>query len=181
MRQQIEKYSINNETVVARLLPWFMRGKRLYVFLLGISQPIVSVYLAWKEWVYRMILDAVLTTQPIVLNWYLNEKYGKHILEQGKRFYIGPCLNEYCTIYNFDEDNPEDFDDFFYNIDENNDSVFISDHGSIDILNTDYTFYIYYPTLRLDNDGRDRLFREITKKIDSYKTRRIKYKFIKQY
>ena len=63
-------YSINIEKQINRLLPYYLRGRKMMLFLHAISSPLQFFNTGDSE--YRRLLDLSMNAQKMRLVWYLN-------------------------------------------------------------------------------------------------------------
>lgn len=99
-----EKYQIDNARAICRLLPFWIRGRKIILFLEAISHPLKSVHDKFKEWAYERLIDAAITSQQLSLVWYLNHRLRKHFINQEDSFRItSDAYSEGEVIYNFSE------------------------------------------------------------------------------
>lgn len=113
MAVNVSKYRVLSSTLISMLLPFFLTGKRVIRFLSAIASPLDDVNLVFTEWVRERIIDAVTTSQPLVLEWALNEHFRHYFKEASDSFEIIPYgFDHYLAIYeNQNElDNTEDSD-----------------------------------------------------------------------
>jgi len=99
-----EKYQIDNARAICRLLPFWIRGRRMILFLEAVSHPLKKVHDAFKEWAYERLIDATITSQQISLVWFLNHRLRKYFINQGDSFRItSDAFSEGEIVYNFSE------------------------------------------------------------------------------
>ena len=85
-------YSINIARQVCRLLPYYLRGRRMILFLQAVSSPLDFFNKgdgAFNPWAHRKLLELSMNGQKIRLEWWLNNifvsdygitlKTGQHI------------------------------------------------------------------------------------------------------
>lgn len=71
-------YKISNSKIISRLLPFYARGRKMYLFLEAVASPLINTHKAFLTWAYDMILKTKITSQTDVLIWYLNYKFNVH-------------------------------------------------------------------------------------------------------
>lgn len=99
-----EKYQIDNARAICRLLPFWIRGRKMILFLEAISHPLEKIHDAFKEWAYERLIDAAITSQQLSLVWFLNHRLRKHFVNQGDSFRItSDAFSEGEIVYNFSE------------------------------------------------------------------------------
>ena len=81
-----EHYAISNKKLISRLLPFFTSGRNLFYSLLADASPLESLHLKWREWALSMTIDAVATSQPVVLMWYLKKVFLPYMADKNDVF-----------------------------------------------------------------------------------------------
>lgn len=105
MAVNVQKYTVNSKTLVGRLVPFFLRGKKVMQFLAAISAPLDSVNSVFRKWCRETLVDAATTSQIIVLKWSMKEKLGQYFADENSNFQFDTYgRTEYTTVY---EDQPE--------------------------------------------------------------------------
>lgn len=179
----LDKYSIDVDSTVSKLMPWFMRGKKMHDFLIGVATPIMSVYLSFKTWAFEKITEANITSQHIVINWGLNNFFKQYFIEPDANIYLGVWLDDYASIYNTDEVKNDLFPyDYVFNYEErNSDTLVISNNSEINTVNTNYDFYVFVPEINENKISYAKYVEQIQTLINKYAIKRLKYKIIKKY
>lgn len=101
MAIDVSKYKAKSNNLVAMLLPYFLHGNKVLKFLSAIVSPLDDDNHVFSEWAKDKIIDAVTTSQPIVLKWCLDNKLNKWFKNKDEHFRID--LYTYvksCIIYN---------------------------------------------------------------------------------
>lgn len=83
-----DKYAIDNKKLLSRLMPFFVRGRKLFGVLLASISPIESVHQAWREWALARIIESVATSQPIVMRWHLKKMLSPYMANSEDEFEI---------------------------------------------------------------------------------------------
>lgn len=105
MAISVKKYKVQSKILVGMLVPFFLRGKRFLRFLMAISLPLDKVNEDFCDWVRGTIVDAVTTSQIIVLKWSMKTKLQKYFRDSNDNFQITTYgRTSYVTAY---EDNDE--------------------------------------------------------------------------
>lgn len=68
-------YSINTARQVCRLLPYYLRGRKMILFLQAVSSPLSFFNTgdtAFNPWAHRKLLELSMNGQKIRLEWWLN-------------------------------------------------------------------------------------------------------------
>lgn len=100
MAINVERYKASSKTLLGKITPFFLRGKNLMRFLSAIVSPIDSVNEKFREWCKWTIVDAVTTSQIIVLKWSMKTKLERYILNKDSYFDIQTYgRTSYTTLY----------------------------------------------------------------------------------
>lgn len=98
MAIDVSKYQATSNNLVAKLTPYFLHGNKVLKFLLALAAPLDDDNALFVEWAKDKIIDAVGTSQPIVLKWCLDNKLYKWFKNKQDHFeillynYIGSCI-----------------------------------------------------------------------------------------
>ncbi len=83
-----EAYSIDNARTICETTPFFVRGRRLLLFLEAIAHPLVSIHDEFKRWAVERNIEAMVTSQTMPLQWYLTHKFKDMFLDKTACFRI---------------------------------------------------------------------------------------------
>ena len=84
----MRSYRINTDRLVNQLVPHYLGGRRAILFLQSCLQPLNSLNEKWKTWADEKRLEAAMTSQIILLEYYLNHKFNKYLLDRSKRIVV---------------------------------------------------------------------------------------------
>lgn len=84
----MRSYKINTDRLANRLLPHYLGGRRLVLFVQSLLHPLGTLNKTWKEWADEKRIEAAMTSQIIMLEYYLNRKYKKYLNDSSKRIII---------------------------------------------------------------------------------------------
>ena len=74
----MRSYRINTDRMVNQLVPHYLGGRKLILFLQAILQPLNSLNVKWKEWADEKRIEAAMTSQVIMMEYFLNHKFRKY-------------------------------------------------------------------------------------------------------
>lgn len=100
-------YTVNTDKLVNRLVPHYLGGRRLVLFLQSCMQPLNSLAKQWKEWADEKILEASTTSQVILLEYYLNHKFNKYLSDKSQRIVISDGTANGLPIYREGVETPD--------------------------------------------------------------------------
>ena len=97
-------YKIDNAKLICRLLPFFVRGRKMILFLEAAASPLVSLHNKFLSWAYETIVDVHATFQEQLFVWYLNHKFRKHFIDDNDSFYVSQSQEgDGLIVFNTDE------------------------------------------------------------------------------
>lgn len=97
-------YKIDNAKLICRLLPFFVRGRKMILFLEAAASPLVSLHNKFLSWAYETIVDVHATFQEQLFVWYLNHKFRKHFIDDNDSFYVSQSQEgDGLVVFNTDE------------------------------------------------------------------------------
>lgn len=100
MAVSVQRYTVDSKTLVGQIVPFFLRGKRVLQFLSAISSPLDSVNKVFQTWAHDTLIDAVTTSQVIVLKWSLKNKLIKYLANADDEFEFDTYdRSNYATLY----------------------------------------------------------------------------------
>lgn len=84
----IERYKIDNPTVIGKLLPFFIRGRKVTLFLEAIASPLVYVHNQFVSWAEERMYETRVTSQKQILLWYLTHRFRQYFINKDEKFTI---------------------------------------------------------------------------------------------
>ena len=88
-----DKYNVEHESFLGRILPYYIRGQMMTRILLGIFHPINTVHEAWKAWALERKIEANITSQKMSLAWYLKHLFYPRLVNKDAEFIISQGLD----------------------------------------------------------------------------------------
>lgn len=80
------RYAINFDKLVNRLVPYYMGGRKLILYLQAILKPMQSINESFAEYAKETRIEASMTSQIFKFEWFLNRKLKKYFLNGGAIF-----------------------------------------------------------------------------------------------
>lgn len=91
--------NIDNAKLIGKLLPYWVRGRKISLFMQAILKPIVTVHQAFQVWALKKYIECHITAQKASLEWYLNYQLSSHFKYSDATFYIVFGMNDaYCCF-----------------------------------------------------------------------------------
>lgn len=84
----VEGYSIDNARTICETVPFYVRGRRLLLFLQSVAHPLKSVHEQFKKWALERNIEASITSQILPMQWYLTYKFKDRFINAGDSFRI---------------------------------------------------------------------------------------------
>ena len=84
----MRSYRINMDRLVNQLVPHYLGGRRIILFLQSCLQPLNSLNIKWEKWAKERRMEAAMTSQVILLEYYLNHKFNKYLLDRTQHIVI---------------------------------------------------------------------------------------------
>ena len=81
-------YRVDTAKMVNRLLPHYLGGRRLVLFLQSLLKPLDSLNLSWKDEADKFRHEAAMTSQVILLENFLTKKFNKYFKDKTKSVYF---------------------------------------------------------------------------------------------
>lgn len=76
------------DRIVNQLVPHYLGGRKLILFLQSCLQPLNSLNKEWKDWADEKRTEAAMTSQVILLEFYLNKKFSKYFKDKTDRIVL---------------------------------------------------------------------------------------------
>ena len=95
----MRSYRINTDRIVNQLVPHYLGGRKLILFLQAILQPLNSLNIKWKEWADEKRIEAAMTSQVIMMEYFLNHKFRKYFLDTSEHIVISDGAINGVPIY----------------------------------------------------------------------------------
>lgn len=95
----MRSYRINTDRLINQLVPHYLGGRKLILFLQSLMQPLNTLNKTWKEWADEKRIEAAMTSQVIMLEYYLNRKFNKYLRDRSKRIVISDGATNGTPLY----------------------------------------------------------------------------------
>jgi len=87
-KMKTTRYNISNEKTIYELLPWYLRGKKIQAFLLGVSEPLAEMHLPFLSWARERIIEASIDSRKLPIQWLLKHKLGEYLQDDSKEYEV---------------------------------------------------------------------------------------------
>ena len=72
------RYAINFDKTINRLVPYYIGGRRLILYLQALMKPLQEANDAFVEYAKETRIEASMTSQKFKFEWFLNRKFSKY-------------------------------------------------------------------------------------------------------
>lgn len=78
------RYFINFDKTINQLVPYYLGGRKLILYLQALMSPLRFVNDEFVEYAKETRIEASMTSQTFKFEWYLNRKFQKYFLNGGR-------------------------------------------------------------------------------------------------
>lgn len=82
------RYTINFDRTINQLVPYYLGGRKLILFLQSCMKPLQAVNQSFVEWAKETRIEASMTSQVFKLEWFLNRKFSKYFDDPSQQITI---------------------------------------------------------------------------------------------
>lgn len=93
------RYSLNIDKTINQLVPHLMGGRKLILYLQAICKPLQDTNNTFSEWASEKRIEASMTSQIIMIEWYLNRQFSRYYKSSADRMTIGESGTNGVPIY----------------------------------------------------------------------------------
>lgn len=143
------RYAINFEKTINQLVPYYLGGRKLILYLQSLMKPLASVNEEFVDWAKETRIEASMTSQIFKLEWFLNRRFSKYFQDPTKRITIKNGEKAGTPIYNQGASDIPDQDQFKLFQDNTNDpgdTGVLLYHGEMTDTSS-VSFLVYSPAI----------------------------------
>lgn len=78
------RYTINFDKTINQLVPYYIGGRKLVLYLQALMKPLQTLNAAFSEYAKEQRIEAAMTSQIFYFEWLLNRKFSKYFLNGGQ-------------------------------------------------------------------------------------------------
>lgn len=78
------RYKINFDKTINQLVPYYIGGRKLILYLQALMKPIQELSNAFSEYAKEQRIETAMTSQIFYFEWFLNRKFSKYFLNGGQ-------------------------------------------------------------------------------------------------
>lgn len=113
------RYWMNFDKTINQLVPYYLGGRKLILYLQALIKPLQMISDEFSEYAKEMKIEASMTSQIMIFEWYLNRKFSKYFLDPSERIVITNGVHLGVPIYHENADIPSSEHMVLYNASEN--------------------------------------------------------------
>ena len=95
----MRSYKIDTDRMVKQLVPHYLGGRKLVLYLQSLLAPLKSLGTVWEEWATNKRIEAAMTSQVIMLEYFLNRKFNTYLLDPSQRIVISDGSTPGVPLY----------------------------------------------------------------------------------
>ena len=144
------RYKVNVDKILNEIVPWYISGRRLMLFLSACLTPLQKLNDSFLEWANETRIETSMTSQVFQLEWFLNRKFSKYFIDPNMRFSIKDKIEVGVAVY---PENTESYDTehaLLYQESEVESKTTVLRYEGEQSDETTYSFIIYAPAIKTD-------------------------------
>jgi hypothetical protein len=94
----MRNYGIDYSKLLGRLIPLYLAGNKFKLFMKALVYPLQSLADAFAEWGRETNIEAAMTSQVIMLEWYLNYKFRNYFANQSGSIHIETYIADLAKL-----------------------------------------------------------------------------------
>ena len=140
------RYRINFDKTVNQLVPHYIGGRKLILYLQALVSPLQVLNNAFVEWAKETRIEASMTSQIFKFEWFLNRKFRKYFANQSSKITISNGTSLGVPLY-WQSENMPDTAVYYQNGDdqssiEDNPALYYSDER---LTGSGFSFIVHAP------------------------------------
>lgn len=180
---QSDKYKVDLSATIGKVLPFYMRGRKVSLFLEAILKPIEMLHEAWVRWSEERIIDTSMTSQPLAIAWYLKHKLYDHLINKSDEFLVKNGIDSPTSILFTESESfkSDEYSQHVYCMDENMEVLTMTVMTKVEVIDDNINFAIIAPEVKETSMyDEDDYKHEITRLVNNYNTSFKTYQIIIQ-
>lgn len=162
----MRSYNFNIDKIVNRLVPHYMGGRKTILFLQGILSPLATINRKWLEWANNKRIEAAMTSQVIMLEYYLNRLFSQYLINPKLKIYISEGGAMGLPLYRQDAQiEPSQHAHFYYESEQVGQAMYWSTENGEDDT---YSFIVCCPAINTEKISEAELAAMISYQVRKY-------------
>lgn len=164
----MRSYKIDTDRMVNQLVPHYLGGRKLVLYLQSLLAPLKSLGTVWEEWATNKRIEAAMTSQVIMLEYFLNRKFNTYLLDPSQRIVISDGSTPGVPLY-WEKASSNKSDMVLYTKNENASKKQALRWEDEKMTTTDYSFVINCPSINTKKISEEELTAMISYYVDLYR------------
>lgn len=93
------RYWINIDKTVNQLVPYYLGGRKLILYLQAILHPLQGLSDRFSSWAKETRIEASMTSQVFKLEWFLNRRFSKYFMDPDERITFSNAIKTGLALY----------------------------------------------------------------------------------
>ena len=94
------RYAINFDKMANNLIPHYIGSRKLVLYIQALISPLQNISNEFCLFAKEKRIEASMTSQTIMLEWYLNRQFKKYFLDSSSGIFISDGIRPGVPIYN---------------------------------------------------------------------------------
>lgn len=173
----MRSYRFNVDRIVNRLVPHYMGGRKLILFLQSCMSPLYVLSDKWEEWANMKRIEATMTSQVILFEHYLTYRFKRYFSNPLNQITISEGTSSGTPLYWKESETMHD-DVVLYGKKEAGKTVMFEFKGE-NLKDGNYDFTVNCPAIS-KNFNAEEIKLLLASQIDKYKIANKKYNIVIQ-
>jgi hypothetical protein len=173
------RYDIHFDKVVNQLVPHYLGGRKLILYLQSTLAPLQPLNVSFAEWARETRIEASMTSQVFKLEWFLNRKFKPYFLDSRQTITIRNGAETGLPIYFQSADIVKGDNVLLYGEEEGKKKSAVLHHRHEKLDKNTFSFLVHSPDIDTSLISREAYLGMLSHYIDKYriagKTYKIKF------
>ena len=162
------RYKINFDKTINQLIPHYMGGRKLILYLQALMKPLQMANDEFVSYAKETRIDALMTSQVIKFEWYLNRKLHKYFLPNEGKITIQATASVGLPLYHSKSEAIGKTDAVLYNESEKQKSAVLHHQGER-TTSSSHSFIVVTPNINEALISKDEYIAMLSYYIDRYR------------
>ena len=164
------RYSIDFDKLINKLVPYYIGGRKLILYLQALIKPLQESNKAFQEWARNTRIEASMTSQVFKFEWFLNYKFSRYFKNPNEKITISSNIGNFGTpMYNEHSDLAGIKNVILYTEDETGSETASFYHEGERTKARSYSFAVQSPAIDTRLITRNDYLNQLKYQIDKYK------------
>lgn len=163
------RYAINFNKTINQLVPYYLGGRKLILYLQSLMHPLQTLNDMFREWANEVRIDATMTSQIFKFEWYLNRRFGKYLLSPEQRITIVNGESLGVPMYSGEATMEQTGHLLIYSQSENAQDNLILYREREQTIDSSHSFSVYSPAINTNKISQETYLSMLAQCINKYK------------